>query len=127
MARSLNENLNREMNSVERHPGEKSNNHLMTKKLNNTSSDEGNNKSSDKIMDLPLIKMQIYGHDFIGLCDTGSSNSVCSEAAFMQIRQKMPKLQILNTCGMYCTLAVGAKRNRIVGQTMLPVKINDNL
>lgn len=83
-----------------------------------------NNKDVNATIDLPLVKMKVYGNEYTCLCDSGASNSVINEEIFLQLRQLNPKIQHTPTCGMFCTLAVGSRKQRIRGQALIPVELN---
>ena len=77
-----------------------------------------------KTMDLPLINIKIFDQEYPCLCDSGSSGNVINETVYLSIKQQNPRLQTLSTCGLFCSVAVGSKRQLIRGQTLLNVEIN---
>ena len=85
------------------------------------------NESSSNMIELPIVKANVFGTDYTCLLDSGSTHTVMNQDLFLQIKQKMPKLQCLPTCGLFCTLAVGARKNKVRGQVLLPIKINNEV
>ena len=81
------------------------------------------NKRANTV-ELPLIKASVFEIEYTCLLDSGSTHTVMNEEVFMSLKRKMPKLQVLPTCGFFCTLAVGSKQNKVRGQVLLPMKIN---
>ena len=90
-------------------------------------SDDNNDKSGvgHKIINSPKIKTVINKKLYIALVDTGASASVCSEVLYNAIKQSGVKLIAMPTCGLYCSTAIGHKKQRIKLQCMIPIKIGD--
>lgn len=82
------------------------------------------NNEPHKTMDLPLINIKIYGNEYSCLCDSGSSGNVINEALYLSIKQQNPKILTLSTCGLFCSTAIGSKKQLIRGQALLNVEIN---
>ena len=76
-----------------------------------------------QIIASPKIMVTIFEQTYIALLDTGTATSVCSEALYNRIKQLAEKLIVMPTCGLYCSTAIGQKRQRIKLQSMFPVKI----
>ena len=84
-------------------------------------------KIGSEVIDSPKIIVHIFGQKFSCMLDTGATTSVCSESIFLELKSKARKLSIIPACGLYCTTAIGRKRQRIKYQCMLPIKINDQI
>jgi hypothetical protein len=83
------------------------------------------NERGSKIIDSPKIMVTIFARQHIALLDTGATTSVCSVALYNRIKQLGGNLIAIPTCGLYCSTAIGRKRQRIKLQCMFPVEIGD--
>ena len=75
-------------------------------------SNDNENKSGEgyKIIDSPKIRTITNTKPYIALIDIGASASVCSEALYNAIKQSRAKLIAMPTCGLYCSTAIGRKK-----------------
>ena len=81
---------------------------MIVKHLRND--DDNKSGKGHKIIDSPKIIMIINEKPYIALIDTGASASVCSEALYNAIKKSGTKLIAMPTCGLYCSTAIGRKK-----------------
>ena len=74
--------------------------------------------------DPPRISIRIGKIQFTCILDTGSSANVMSQNVYEQLRNVTEKIITLPTCGLYCSGALGKRRQRIKLQCMLNIEID---
>ena len=77
-----------------------------------------------RIFDSPKIEIRIFGKPYNCLLDTGATTNVCSEGLFLNLKSSGKKMVAIPTCGLFCSTAIGRKKQRIKLQSMIPVEID---
>ena len=83
------------------------------------SSDEGNEKKM--LINPPLVKVNIGNKVYDVLLDTGANTSVISDELFQEL-VKNCKVEHLPVSNVYCSTAVGRKRERVKFQALITAK-----
>ena len=73
--------------------------------------------------DPPRVNVKIGDRQFACILDTGSSANVMSQHVYEQLRNTTGKVITLPTCGLYCSGALGTRRQRIKLQCMIRVEM----
>ena len=89
--------------------------------------DNRSEESRPRIIDSPKIEITILNNKFIALLDTGATTSVCSESLYNRMKNMGGKIIELPTCGLFCSTAIGRKKQRIKIQSIIPVQIGHTI
>ena len=85
-----------------------------------------NNESTSQnnvVIDMPYINVKIHGQEYSCLLDSGATSSVCQEQVFLEIKSRVSNLAVMSVCSLYCTSALGRRRQKIRYQCILPIQI----
>lgn len=82
------------------------------------------NSGSSELRNPPHIQIEVMGELQEAMVDTGCTTTVVSEKYFQEILQHH-KVNYLPVSGVFCTVAIGKKKERIRNQVMLKLKIGN--
>ena len=87
-----------------------------------------NNESTSQnniVIDMPYINVKIHGQEYSCLLDSGATSSVCQVQGFLEIKSRVSNRAVMSVCSLYCTSALGRRRQKVRYQCILPIQIGD--
>lgn len=84
-------------------------------------------RKEEEMLESPYINVKMNNERYRALIDSGATNSAISLNLYNKILRTGTKIMSIPVCGMYCSIAVGKKKERVRFQCLIEIQILDQI